>query len=81
LKKILAKPDSPLLHTVYLHSVIFSLKENVLTSHNKYSQLIMEIQISYCLQENLRPLVSDWLTIVKNMAEMKGAEEIWTHKK
>ena len=61
--------------------VIFSLKENVLTSHNKYSQLIMKIKIPYCLQEILLSLVSDWLTTVKNTAEMKGAEEIWTHER
>jgi len=41
----------------------------------------MEIKIAYCIQEILLSLVSDWITTVKNMAEIKGAEEIWTHRR
>ena len=41
----------------------------------------MEIKIPYCLQEVLLSLVSKWFTTVENIAQMEGAEEIWTQER
>jgi len=41
----------------------------------------MEIKIPYRLQEVLLSLVSNWFTNVKNIAQMEGAEEIWTQER
>jgi flagellar biosynthesis chaperone FliJ len=41
----------------------------------------MEMKISYSLQEVLHSLVSNWFTTVKDIKQMEGAEEIWTHER
>jgi hypothetical protein len=41
----------------------------------------MEMKIPYSLQEVLLFIVSNWFTTVKDIEQMEGAEEMWTHER